>query len=312
MCIAFLHFYLREILSESPIYFSETCPNARQSLMQKIPATTLPSGATIPRFGLGTWRMGEDPRRRAAEVAALKHGLDLGITLIDTAEMYGDGEAENIVAEAMGKRRNSVFIVSKVLPENASRRGTIAACERSLKRLKTDRIDLYLLHWRGGTPLEETLAAFNDLIAAGKIRDWGVSNFDISDINELWETAGGTGVVTNQILYNLTRRGIEFDLMPWCRKHKIPIMAYSPIEQGRLLNNPTLKEIANRHHASPAQVALAWLLRQDDVIVIPKSATLKHVEENLAALDLRLTPEDLAILDRAFPPPSRPKALEML
>jgi diketogulonate reductase-like aldo/keto reductase len=266
----------------------------------------------MPTFGLGTWRMGENARRRADEVAALRHGLDLGITLLDTAEMYGDGEAEQIVADAVGTHRDEVFIVSKVLPENSSRRDTIAACERSLKRLKTDRIDLYLLHWRGSPPLQETLEAFTALVAAGKIRHWGISNFDIGEMRELWETAGGQAVAANQVLYNLTRRGIEFDLMPWCRRRGIPIMAYSPIEQGRMLNHATLREVAARHDASPAQVALAWLTRQDGVVTIPKAGTRAHVEEDLAALDLKLTRDDLATLDRAFPPPRRAQPLDML
>jgi len=277
-----------------------------------ISTTTLPSGATIPIFGLGTWRMGESARRRADEVAALAHGLSLGVKLIDTAEMYGDGEAERIVADAVGARRNEVFIVSKVLPENSSRRGTIAACERSLKRLKTDRIDLYLLHWRGSPALQETLEAFTSLAAAGKILHWGVSNFAIGEMSELWEIAGGQAVASNQVLYNLTRRGIEFDLMPWCRTHGIPIMAYSPIEQGRMLDHATLREVAARHDATPAQVALAWLTRLPGVIAIPKAGTRAHVEEDLAALDLKLTRDDLASLDRAFPPPKKPQPLDML
>lgn len=280
--------------------------------MRTIPAVSLPSGATIPQFGLGTWRMGEDARRRADEVAALRHGLALGVTLIDTAEMYGSGEAESIVADAVGPRRDDVFIVSKVLPENSSKRGTIAACERSLKRLKTDRIDLYLLHWRGSPPLQETLEAFAALTQAGKILGWGVSNFDIGEMEELAGLPEGKACATNQVLYNLTRRGIEFDLMPWCAKRKIPIMAYSPIEQGRMLGHAALREVGARHKATPAQVALAWLLRQPDVIVIPKSSKLVHVDENIAALDLRLTADDLAKLDTAFPPPKKPQALDML
>jgi diketogulonate reductase-like aldo/keto reductase len=280
--------------------------------MPRIPTTTLPSGTAIPVFGLGTWRMGESARRRAGEVAALAHGLALGITLIDTAEMYGDGEDERIVADAVGKRRDEAFIVSKVLPENSSRHGTVAACERSLQRLKTDRIDLYLLHWRGSPPVQETLEAFTSLVAAGKIRHWGVSNFDIGEMGELWETAGGQAVASNQVLYNLTRRGIEFDLMPWSRARGIPIMAYSPIEQGRMLDHAALREVATRHDATSAQVALAWLMRQPGVIAIPKAGTRAHVEEDLAALDLRLTPDDLTDLDSAFPPPKKPRALDML
>ena len=280
--------------------------------MPAIPATRLPSGAEIPTFGLGTWRMGEDRRQRAAEVEALRHGLELGVRLIDTAEMYGDGEAEHIVAEAIGARRDEVFIVSKVLPEHSGRRGAIAACERSLKRLKTDRIDLYLLHWRGAVPLEDTVEAFQELMEAEKIVHWGVSNFDIADVGELWKTPEGKAVASNQVLYNLTRRGTEFDLMPWCRQHGIPTMAYSPIEQGRLLGHPALRAVAGRHHATPAQVALAWAMRHDDVIVIPKAATLAHVEENLKALDLLLAHEDFVALDRAFPPPRKPEPLAML
>ena len=280
--------------------------------MPAIPAISLPSGAAMPAFGLGTWRMGENAGRRAGEVAALRHGLALGVTLIDTAEMYGDGEAESIVADAVGTRRDEVFIVSKVLPENSSKRGTIAACERSLKQLKTDRIDLYLLHWRGSPPLQETLDGFAALARAGKILDWGVSNFDIGEMGELSATHDGKACATNQVLYNLTRRGIEFDLMPWCRKRKIPIMAYSPIEQGRMLNHTALREVGSRHTASPAQVALAWLSRQDGVIVIPKASVMAHVEEDIAALDLKLTADDLATLDRAFPPPTKAKSLDML
>jgi diketogulonate reductase-like aldo/keto reductase len=278
----------------------------------RIPNVTLPSGATMPKFGLGTWRMGESARKRADEVKALAHGLSLGVTLIDTAEMYGDGEAEAIVADAVGNKRDEVFIVSKVLPSNSSKRGTIAACERSLKRLKTDRIDLYLLHWRGSPPLRETVEAFETLKDTGKILGWGVSNFDIGEMNELAETKGGAACATNQVLYNLTRRGIEFDLMPWCRKRKMPIMAYSPIEQGRMLGHPALAEVARRHKATPAQVALAWLMRQDGVIVIPKATALAHVEEDIGALDLTLTPEDLATLDRAFPAPKKATSLDML
>ena len=277
-----------------------------------IPNTTLPSGAKIPTFGLGTWRMGESARRRADEVAALCHGIERGVTLIDTAEMYGDGEAESIVADAVGNKRDGIFIVSKVLPNNSSKRGTIAACERSLERLNTDRIDLYLLHWRGSPPLRETVEAFEALVAAGKILHWGVSNFDIDEMTELTEVPGGKACATNQVLYNLTRRGIEFDLMPWCAKRKIPIMAYSPIEQGRMLNRAALREVGLRHKATPAQVALAWLTRQDGVIAIPKSTTLAHVDENLAALDLKLTAADLATLDKAFPPPRQAEALGML
>ena len=280
--------------------------------VSNIPTTALHTGRHMPTFGLGTWRMGESGVRRGEEVAALRHGIDRGITLIDTAEMYGDGEAERIVAEAVGKRRHEMFIVSKVLPGNSSRRGTLAACEASLKRLKTDRIDLYLLHWRGSVPLEETIEAFTALEEAGKIVDWGVSNFDISEMGELWKTPDGDCCVTNQVAYNLSRRGIEFDLMPWCRKHRLPIMAYSPIEQGRLLGHAALRDIGKKHNATPAQVALAWLMRHDDVIVIPKAGSPAHVDEDLAAIDLLLSHDDFVALDRAFPPPRSAQPLDML
>ncbi|HEY8345840.1 MAG TPA: aldo/keto reductase [Symbiobacteriaceae bacterium] len=277
-----------------------------------IPTVKLPAGQPVPILGQGTWYMGQDRSRRREEVAALQLGIDLGMTLIDTAEMYANGGAEEVVAEAIAGRRDQVFVVSKVLPSNASRRGTVQACERSLRRLRTDYIDLYLLHWRGSYPLEETVEAFEELVRAGKIRYWGVSNFDTEDMEELVRIRGGSAVATNQVLYNLSRRGIEFDLLPWCRQRKIPIMAYSPIEQGRLLNHPVLREVAGRHGATPAQVALNWLLRQGDILVIPKAARLEHVRENRAALDLTLTEQDLADLDRAFPAPTRKRPLEML
>jgi diketogulonate reductase-like aldo/keto reductase len=256
--------------------------------------------------------MGNSSRRRAAEVAALRLGIELGMTLIDTAEMYAEGGAEEVVGEAIAGRRDEVFLVSKVLPGNASRRGTITACERSLRRLGTDCIDLYLLHWRGRTPLAETVEVFETLLREGKIRAWGVSNLDPADMLELLRAPGGTAVETNQVLYNLTRRGIEYDLLPWCQQRNLPIMAYSPIEQGRLLGNAALKSIATRHGATPAQIALAWLLRQNGVIAIPKAVSSEHVRENRAALDLQLTTQDLADLDRAFPPPTRPQPLEMI
>jgi diketogulonate reductase-like aldo/keto reductase len=276
----------------------------------RIPDVTLPSGAKMPVYGLGTWRMGESARRRAAEIAALRHGIARGITLIDTAEMYGDGQAETIIAEAVGKGRDELFIVSKVLPQNSSKRDTLAACERSLKRLKTDRIDMYLLHWRGSPTLTETIEAFGELKGAGKILSWGVSNFDIGEMKEL--SALSSGCASNQVLYNLTRRGIEYDLMPFCRERHMPIMAYSPIEQGRMLNHAGLLEVAKRLGATPAQVALAWLLRQNGVIVIPKSTSAQHLDENLASLDLKLSASDLAALDRHFPPPDGPEPLDML
>lgn len=272
----------------------------------------LPSGQSIPVLGLGTWRMGENPKQHQTEIAALQHGLELGITLIDTAEMYGEGGAEEVIAEVIANRRDQVFLVSKVYPHNATRQGAIAACERSLRRLKTDYLDLYLLHWRGSVPLAETLAAFQQLQQAGKIRDYGVSNFDVADMEAAVQLAGGKAIATNQVLYNLMRRGIEWDLLPWCRQRGIPIMAYSPVEQGRLLRQPKLQSIAQQRGVTPAQIAIAWLLHQDNVIVIPKSSRIEHVEQNRAALDLKLTAAELSALDAAFPPPSQPTALEML
>jgi diketogulonate reductase-like aldo/keto reductase len=281
-------------------------------LTHAVRTAELPSGETVPILGQGTWHMAEDQRRRKDEIAALRTGIDLGLTLIDTAEMYADGEAEVLVGEAINGRRGDVFLVSKVLPENATERGTVAACERSLSRLGTNYLDLYLLHWRGGVPLDATLEAFAVLIAAGKIRHWGVSNFDVDDMDDLWNTPGGRTASTDQVLYNLTRRGIEHRLIPWCRRLGIPIMAYSPIEQGRLLGDAALRRVAERHDATPAQVALAWVLRQDGVIAIPKAGTVDHVHENRRALELELTQQDLAALDRAFPPPTRAQPLEVL
>jgi diketogulonate reductase-like aldo/keto reductase len=274
--------------------------------------TALPSGDLVPVLGQGTWGMGEHSDRRAAEIAALRLGLELGMTLIDTAEMYGGGATEQLVGEAIRGRRDDVFLVSKVLPNHATRRGTVAACEASLRRLHTNHLDLYLLHWRGETPLDETLEAFHALADVGKIRFWGVSNFDLPDMHDLLRVEGGSRVSTDQVLYNLTRRGIEFALMPWCWQHRIPIMAYSPVEQGRLLGHPALKHIAARHVATPAQVALAWVLRQDGVVAIPKASHIDHVRENRGALELQLTPDDLAELDQEFPPPTGPTPLEMI
>jgi len=277
-----------------------------------VPTLTLPSGDKVPVLGQGTWNLADYRTRRPQEIRALRLGLDLGMTLIDTAEMYGNGASEELVGEAIDGRRNEVFLVSKVLPSNASAKGTISACERSLRRLKTDRLDLYLLHWRGHVPFEETIVAFQSLISAGKIRQWGVSNLDISDMPELVGLPGGGAVATNQVLYNLTRRGIEYDLLPWCAKQSIPVMAYSPIEQGRVLGNSTLKKVAARRKATPAQVALAWVLRNPGIIAIPKAGTPEHVQENRAALAVRLDEADLAELDKAFPAPSSPEPLEML
>ncbi|MBZ9760424.1 aldo/keto reductase [Mesorhizobium sp. CA8] len=272
----------------------------------------LPSGEAVPVLGQGTWKMGEDRRRRADEVAALKLGFDLGITLIDTAEMYASGGAEEVVAEAIAGRRDETFLVSKVLPSNASRAGVKRACEASLKRVATDRIDLYLLHWPGSVPLSETVEAFEALKSQGKIRHWGVSNFDTDEMENLVSLPSGGNVQTNQVLYNLSRRGLEFDLAPWSRRRRIPLMAYSPVEQGALARNARLEAVAARHNATAAQIALAWIMMQDGVIAIPKAGRQEHVRQNAAALDIALTAEDLAELDRAFPPPTRKRGLEMI
>ncbi|QKC85908.1 aldo/keto reductase [Mesorhizobium sp. NZP2077] len=277
-----------------------------------IRTTTLPSGEAIAVLGQGTWKMGEDSRRRADEVSALKLGLDLGITLIDTAEMYASGGAEEVVAEAIAGRRDETFLVSKVLPSNASRAGVQRACENSLKRLRTDRIDLYLLHWPGSVPLAETVEAFEALRKAGKIRHWGVSNFDTEEMEDLVSVANGGNVQTNQVLYNLVRRGLEFDLAHWSRQRGIPLMAYSPVEQGALARNARLDAVAARHNATPAQIALAWVMQQEGVIAIPKASSQEHVRQNFAALDIKFTPQDIADLDRAFPPPTRKRGLEMI
>ncbi|RJT42806.1 aldo/keto reductase [Mesorhizobium waimense] len=277
-----------------------------------IRTTTLPSSEAVAVLGQGTWKMGEDARRRADEVKALQLGLDLGVTLIDTAEMYASGGAEEVVAEAIAGRRDETFLVSKVLPSNASRAGVQRACESSLKRLATDRIDLYLLHWPGSVPLAETVEVFEALKKAGKIRHWGVSNFDTDEMEELVGLPAGGDVQTNQVLYNLSRRGPEFDLAPWSRKRGIPLMAYSPVEQGALARNARLDAIADRHNATPAQIALAWVMAQPGVIAIPKATRQEHVRQNAAALDIKLSSEDIAELDRAFPPPTRKRGLEMI
>jgi diketogulonate reductase-like aldo/keto reductase len=276
-----------------------------------IPSIRLASGEMVPALGQGTWYFGEEPQRHKDEVAALRLGLDLGMTLIDTAEMYANGGAEKVVGEAIKGRRDSVFLVSKVLPQHADTRGTIAACEASLRRLQTDCIDLYLLHWRQSTPLEQTLEAFGKLVRDRKIRYWGVSNFDVEDMDELVELSGGNSVATNQVLYNLSRRGIEWDLLPWCESHSIPVMAYSPIEQGRLLSHPTLREIADRHQATPVQIALAWVLRPG-VIAIPRARMPAHIRENRASVDIVLTEQDRKELDRVFAQPQAKQPLAMI
>lgn len=272
----------------------------------------LTAGERMPALGQGTWYLGDDRSSRAEEIATLQLGLDLGLKLIDTAEMYGEGRSEELVGEALRGRRDEAFIVTKVYPHNASREGAVAACERSLKRLGTDRVDLYLLHWRGGVPFSETLEAFDALRRAGKIRYYGVSNLDLDDMKAWWATPGGRGTVVNQVLYNLGRRGIEYDLLPWLRAQKVVVMAYSPIEQARLLRNARLREFAKRYGMTPAQVALSWLLEGDGVIAIPKCARRAHLKENFCALEHSLSAGQRAELDALFPPPTGPQPLEML
>lgn len=272
---------------------------------------TLPGGEKVPALGQGTWFMGEQAARRAEEIAALRLGVELGATLVDTAEMYGDGRTESLVGAALDGLRDQVFLVSKVYPHNASRRGVEEACERSLKRLSTDRLDLYLLHWRGSHPFEDTIGGMEALQKAGKIRHWGVSNLDTDDMEELLEE-GGRACAVNQILYNPSRRGPEFDLLPYLREQGIPAMAYSPIEQARLPRGGALGSVAARHGVDPYQIALAWVMRTPDVIAIPKAARAEHVRANVAAADLVLTPEDFAAIDAEFRPPTRKRALEML
>jgi diketogulonate reductase-like aldo/keto reductase len=272
---------------------------------------TLKTGETVPALGLGTWHMGERKSERPAEVKALQLGLDLGLNLIDTAEMYGEGGAEEMVAEAMAGRREKIYLVSKVYPHNASRKGTVAACERSLKRLKTDRLDLYLLHWRGSHPLAETVEAFEGLKKAGKIKSWGVSNLDSDDMDELTRVPGGKACVSDQVLYHLGSRGAEWQLLETCRKAGIMVMAYSPLGQGPLLKKPALKAIADKHACDPAAIALAWVLRHEGVVAIPKATRLEHVRANVKALDIKLDVDDLKALDTAFPPPKRATPLDM-
>lgn len=273
---------------------------------------SLPDGTRVPALGQGTWFMGESPTQRQQEISALKLGIEQGLTLIDTAEMYGDGGAEIVVGKAIKGVRDKLFLISKVLPFHASYQGTIAACNNSLRRLQTDYIDLYLLHWPGSIALSETIEAMNKLIEQGKIKRWGVSNFDVVDLLELEPLIDTQQITTNQVLYNLSRRGIEFDLLPWCRQKKLPTMAYSPIEQGRILTNKSLIDLAKQHNATAAQIALAWLIRNDDIIAIPKASSIEHILNNVTALTINLTEQDLSLLDNIFPPPNRKKPLEML
>jgi diketogulonate reductase-like aldo/keto reductase len=280
--------------------------------MVHMKSVLLPCGEAVSALGMGTWNMGDAQSRRADELATLRLGLDLGCTLVDTAEMYGEGLAEELVGEALQGRRDEAFIVTKVYPHNASKAGVVAACERSLRRLRTDRIDLYLLHWRGSVPLAETLQAFMALQKAGKIRHYGISNLDIADMKELWALPGGQGVQTNQLLYNLTRRGIEWDLLRWLGERRVPVMAYSPIEQARLLHHAGLAGFAKHHGLPPAQAALAWLLAQEGVIAIPKTSHPDRLRENVAAAQIELSAGQLAELDALFRPPVGPLPLEMI
>ncbi|VVD62082.1 aldo/keto reductase [Pandoraea communis] len=273
---------------------------------------TFPGGETVPVLGQGTWMMGEKPERRREEIDALRLGVSLGMTLVDTAEMYGEGATERLVGEALDGLRDEVFLVSKVYPHNASQRGVIAACERSLERLGTDHLDLYLLHWRGEVPLRETIAGFETLRQAGKIRHWGVSNFDTDDMEELFDTPGGNACATDQVLYNLSRRGPEYDLAPWLAERGMPMMAYSPIEQGRLRTTGVLADIARARHVEPLQIALAWVLHRPGVIAIPKASSQAHVRANYAAHDIDLTGEELTQLDHHFEAPWRKRPLEMI
>ncbi|MEN8501758.1 MULTISPECIES: aldo/keto reductase [Paraburkholderia] len=281
-------------------------------MTSEIASVSLPDGERIPKLRQGTWEMGEQPARRAAEIAALRCGVDLGMTLIDTAEMYGDGATESLLAEALAGLREQVFLVSKVYPHNASRRGVIAACEQSLKRLKTDRLDLYLLHWRGSVPLAETVEGFEALRRAGKIRHWGVSNFDTDDMEELLATPGGDACSTNQILYNVARRGAEFDLLPWLAARKMPTMAYSPVDHARLPKRSPLDDIAGARGVSVVQLALAWVLRDHRVFAIPKAGRVEHVRANHLASQLQLDAGELAAIDAYFKPPRGKRPLEML
>lgn len=278
--------------------------------MRKV--VTLPSGTNIPAMGLGTWHMGERIGDPKTERNALLHGLDLGANLIDTAEMYAGGGAERVVGDAVKGRRDDVFIVSKVLPNNASFNGTIKACENSLQRMKIENIDMYLLHWPGSHPLEGTISAFEKLRLDGKIRHWGVSNFDLNDMQELYKLPAGKNCQINQVLYNLSRRGIEWDLLPWCQSMGLPIMAYSPLEQGRLLKDQRLEDISKEAGMSVAELSIAWTMRFQDVVSIPKASSLKHVEQNINAWNVSLPNSILSTLDKAFEPPMSKKGLDVL
>ena len=277
-----------------------------------IRTVSLPDAGTVPALGLGTWYMGERPDRRPTELAALRTGIENGLTLIDTAEMYGDGAAEELVSEAIAGQRDSIYLVSKVVPSHATRRGTVEACQASLRRLGTDYLDMYLLHWRGRVPLAETVAGFEELVQAGLIRSWGVSNFDTDDLDQLASVPGGARAQTDQVLYNLARRGPEYDLLPRCRQAGIPLMAYSPVDHGRLLEHPTVRDMAGAKEVTPAQLALAWVLRLPEVFAIVKASTPARVAENRAAIEISFSTNELKQLDQIFPPPSSKEPLEML
>ncbi|MDO3408309.1 aldo/keto reductase [Saccharibacillus sp. CPCC 101409] len=299
--------------------YSQTSQDSQEHIRAAMKARTiaLPDGTELPALGQGTWYMGEDKREAEREADALRLGLDLGMSVIDTAEMYGDGGAEKVVGQAIAGRRDDVFLVSKALPGHAGRKAIVKACENSLRRLGTDYLDLYLLHWRGSVPLGETAEALEELKRSGKIRRWGVSNLDTGDMEELLETPDGAGCEINQVLYHLGSRGIEYDLLPWQRERRMPTMAYCPIAQGgalrrELMNHPSVRETAERHSASPAQVLLAWAIREGDVLAIPKASSREHVTENAAAAALKLDEDDLKKLDAAFPAPNRKVPLDIV
>lgn len=268
--------------------------------------------AALAPLGMGTWNMGDSPSTRSSEIEAIRHGLDLGLKVIDTAEMYGNGNSEKLVGEAIGGRREEVYLISKVLPHNSSFESVLKSCDNSLRNLNTDYLDMYLLHWKGRYPFQETIDAFEHLVQIGKIRGWGVSNMDVMDMNEIVDCPDGIKCQTNQVLYNLSRRGIEFDLIPWHREYRKPIIAYSPIEQGRILHNPILQRIAEKHGCTPAQVALAWVLSRPQMLAIPKTSSPERMEENYRAMELKLDPEDFNLLDGEFPPPSHKVSLEVI
>ncbi|UOE37556.1 aldo/keto reductase [Chryseobacterium oryzae] len=273
---------------------------------------TLKNRNKVPALGQGCWKIGDHPNRRQQEIDTLRRGVELGMTLIDTAEYYGNGRSEDLISEAIEGMRDDIYLVSKVMPSNASYQGTIAACERSLGHLKTDRLDMYLLHWQGSYPVEETVRAFEKLVADGKILNWGVSNFDVQDLEDVFEVPNGKDCATNQVFYNLSHRGIEYDMFPWAKEEGIPLMAYSPIDESRLVSRNQLQRVADNHNATPAQIALAWSIQSGIVISIPKASTVAHVEDNAKAADIILTAEDNAILDAAFPPPHRKVNLEFI